>query len=105
MPTTILGNSNCIACEHTTNLVNALVNNIWLFLVLIVLCSCLLIRRGPGQEYVKSSLGSVIEKLVSMNDPLELHPIKVTALLECLLLGALVEINFIILVKWMATSN
>lgn len=45
-----------------------------------------LIRRGPGQEYVKSSLGSVIEKLVGMNDPLELHPIKVTALLEYLLI-------------------
>ncbi|XP_065888130.1 uncharacterized protein [Dysidea avara] len=34
-------------------------------------------RRGPGQEYVKSSLGSVIEKLVGMNNPLELHPIKI----------------------------
>lgn len=41
-------------------------------------------RRGPGQEYVKSSLGKVIEDLVDMSDPLELHPIKVTALLECL---------------------
>jgi len=39
-------------------------------------------RRGPGQEYVKSSLGSVIENLVEMTDPLELHPIKVTAILE-----------------------
>ena len=41
-------------------------------------------RRGPGQEYVKSSLGSVIEDLVEMSDPLELHPIKVTVLLGSL---------------------
>ena len=41
-------------------------------------------RRGPGQEYVKSSLGSVIEDLVERADPLELHPIKVTILLESL---------------------
>lgn len=34
-------------------------------------------RRGPGQEYVKSSLGSVIEELVDRCDPLELHPIKI----------------------------
>ena len=43
-------------------------------------------RRGPGQEYVKSSLGSVIEKLVDMSDPLELHPIKVNVLLDSLLM-------------------
>ena len=52
-----------------------------MFLTDDVSCFFALIRRGPGQEYVKSSLGSVIEKLVGMNDPLELHPIKVIALL------------------------
>ena len=47
-------------------------------------------RRGPGQEYVKSSLGSVIEDLVDMTDPLELHPIKVTVILESFVIMVIV---------------
>ena len=70
----------CIVCVHGTNFVSVLL--LMLFHILFVF-----IRRGPGQEYVKSSLGSVIEKLVGMNNPLELHPIKVTtALLEYLIM-------------------
>ena len=34
-------------------------------------------RRGPGQEYVKSTLGDVILKLVSYDKSLEVDPLKI----------------------------
>ena len=34
-------------------------------------------RRGPGQEYVKSSLGDTLMKLVSYTESLEIDPVKV----------------------------
>lgn len=34
-------------------------------------------RRGPGQSYLKTSLSSVINKVIEANDNLELNPIKV----------------------------
>ena len=37
----------------------------------------LLFRRGPGQEYAKSSLGETIQNLVSFDQSLEIDPLKV----------------------------
>ena len=36
-----------------------------------------LCRRGPGQEYVKSSLGEVVQKILTYDKSLEIDPIKV----------------------------
>ena len=34
-------------------------------------------RRGPGQEYVKSTLGDIILKLISYDKSLEVDPLKI----------------------------
>ncbi len=34
-------------------------------------------RRGPGQEYVKSTLGETIVKLISYDKSMEVDPIKI----------------------------
>ena len=34
-------------------------------------------RRGPGQEYVKSSLGITLMELVNYTQSLEIDPVKV----------------------------
>ena len=34
-------------------------------------------RRGPGQEYVKSTLGDVILKLIAYDKSLEVDPLKI----------------------------
>jgi Ras GTPase-activating-like protein IQGAP2/3 len=34
-------------------------------------------RRGPGQEYVKSSLGEVVQKIISYDKSLEIDPLKI----------------------------
>jgi Ras GTPase-activating-like protein IQGAP2/3 len=34
-------------------------------------------RRGPGQEYVKSALGEVVQKILSYDKSLEIDPLKV----------------------------
>ena len=34
-------------------------------------------RRGPGQEYVKSTLGDIILKLIGYDKSLEVDPLKI----------------------------
>lgn len=34
-------------------------------------------RRGPGQEYVKSTLGDIILKLIAYDKSLEVDPLKI----------------------------
>ncbi len=34
-------------------------------------------RRGPGQEYVKSTLGDIILKLIAYDHSLEVDPLKI----------------------------
>lgn len=34
-------------------------------------------RRGPGQEYVKSTLGDIIQKLLAYDKSLEVDPLKI----------------------------
>ena len=36
-------------------------------------------RRGPGQEFVKSSLGDTIKQLVSYDGSMEIDPLKVSS--------------------------
>ena len=44
-----------------------------------LLCPLPPIRRGPGQEYVRTALESVIEELAAYNGSLEIDPLKVMA--------------------------
>ena len=48
--------------------------------VLILLYVC---RRGPGQEYVKSALGEVVQNIMSYDKSLEIDPLKVGVLCVC----------------------
>lgn len=48
--------------------------------LIVSLCDFLLIyvsRRGPGQEYVKSTLGDTILRLVAYDKSLEVDPLKI----------------------------
>lgn len=38
-------------------------------------------RRGPGQEYVKSSLGVTLMELVNYTNSLEIDPVKVKGMI------------------------
>lgn len=44
-----------------------------------LLCPLPPIRRGPGQEYVRTALESVIEELAAYDGSLEIDPLKVMA--------------------------
>ena len=40
-------------------------------------------RRGPGQEYVKSALGEVVQNILSYDKSLEIDPLKVRIWCVC----------------------
>ena len=50
-------------------------------------------RRGPGQEYIRITLGDIIEDLADYNKPLEIDSLKVRVCLKLFLPVAFVFVD------------